>query len=167
MFVEVPWGSMGIVLVFYVGDNRYGLDASQVVEIIPRVALRRMDRAAAHWAGTFYYRGSLVPVVDLCQLVCDRPAGERLSTRIAIADYPDEAGRSRRLGLMAEQMTETLNRLDARSVDDGGRMGHLPYFAEMLVDDRGPVQCLRPSVLLGEMMPTAAAHAPGTGGGVR
>ena len=74
-----------LFLLFQLGDDRYALDASQVVEILPLVehAERCSGRRRA-LPGTLNYRGAFVPVIDLSELVLGRPAPPRLSTRIIL-----------------------------------------------------------------------------------
>jgi len=57
-----------LFLVFQLNDDRYALDVSQVVEVLPLVRIRKMLRSPPGIAGTINYRGAHVPVVDLSEL---------------------------------------------------------------------------------------------------
>jgi len=87
-----------LFLVFQLNDDRYALDVSQVVEVLPLVRIRKMLRSPPGIAGTINYRGAHVPVVDLSELALGRPAALRLSTRIILANCSEQEGKSQRSG---------------------------------------------------------------------
>jgi chemotaxis-related protein WspB len=57
-----------LFLLFQLGSERYALDASRVVEVVPLLCLQRLPQAPPGVAGVFNYRGQPVPAVDLSQL---------------------------------------------------------------------------------------------------
>jgi len=127
------------MLLFHAGDDLYALDSSQVVEVIPMVMLRKIHHVPNYVAGVFNYHGSIVPVIDLCHLIQGTGCRSRLSTRIIMVNYTAPDSGHRRLGLMAERVTETLKRSDldpknARTVND------VPYLGEMFMDEKGMIQ---------------------------
>lgn len=89
-----------LMVLFQLGSDRYAIDCKHVVEIIPLVTLKSVPHAPAHIAGLFNYRGSVVPVVDVRQLIQGSPCRAHLSTRIIMADY------GRVIGLLAERVSE-------------------------------------------------------------
>src|SRR6266446_2034582 len=99
-----------LFVLFKLGNDRYALDAGRVVEIVPLVSLKQVPKAPKGLAGIFNYRGRPVPAVDLCDLALDRPASQRLSTRIIIVNCQTPDGASHLLGLIAEQATQTLRK---------------------------------------------------------
>jgi len=62
-----------LLLLFDVGSNRYGLEASEVIEVTPLVCLRAAPHTPAYVAGVFNYRGVVTPVIDLHALLGERP----------------------------------------------------------------------------------------------
>src|SRR5213076_2454555 len=98
-----------LFLLFQLGNDRYALKASDVVEIVPLVALKELPQAPKGVAGIFNYRGRPVPAIDLCSLTLGHSARERLSTRIIIVNFPD-AGANHLVGLVAEKATATLRK---------------------------------------------------------
>jgi chemotaxis-related protein WspB len=52
-------------------------------------------------------------LIDLCDLIQGQPSRDCLSTRIAIMNYPDDRGGPQFVGLMAERITETIDRSQA------------------------------------------------------
>lgn len=139
-----------LFLLFQLGNDRYALEASRVVEVVPLLDLKRLPQAPKGVAGVFNYRGRPVPAIDLSELTLGLTASERLSTRIIVVKHPDESGQERLLGLVAERATETLRAEPGSFVDSGVRLGAAPYLGPMLMDTKGPVQWLHEQRLLPE-----------------
>jgi len=137
-----------LLLLFSVGDNLYALDTSQVVEVIPRVILRKVHQAPDYFAGLLNYRGAIVPVIDLCHLIQGKPSRAYLSTRIIMVNYVGQDNINRWLGLMAERVTETLNKPDIDLVDTGNLLDEAPYLGEIIMDEKGIIQRIRLEYLL-------------------
>ena len=129
-----------LFLVFQLNDDRYALDVSQVVEVLPLVRIRKMLRSPPGIAGTINYRGAHVPVVDLSELALGRPAALRLSTRIILANCSEQEGKSHLLGLIAENATETI-RLEPRDFASSGIVNaDAPYLGQIAMGPRGMIQ---------------------------
>ena len=128
-----------LMLLFQAGDNLYAIDSAQVVEVIPIVTLRPLNHVPEYIAGVFNYRGNLVPVVDLCRLLHHTDCRSRFSTRIMMVYYPTSDGTRQWLGLMAERVTETLNRpdLDAKNT---AQVSDVPYLGNLFMDEKGMIQ---------------------------
>ncbi|NJK73509.1 MAG: purine-binding chemotaxis protein CheW [Oscillatoriales cyanobacterium RU_3_3] len=148
-----------LMLLFYVGDDRYALDCRRVVEVVPTVALKKLHGAPAYIPGLFNYRGHLVPVVDLCQMIQGTPARAYLSTRIVLVNcqLPDiDDGDDRNLqkpiilGLMAERVTETLDKPETEFLSPTINFDNTPYLGGTIADDRGTIQFVRVEHLLPE-----------------
>ncbi|MBE9039742.1 purine-binding chemotaxis protein CheW [Oscillatoriales cyanobacterium LEGE 11467] len=130
------------MLIFYVGKERYALDCSHVIEVIPMVSLRRVPQAPDCVAGVLNYRMTMLPVLDLSQLICGSPSRCTLSTRIAIVEYRDVARTLYCLGIIAEGMTEALTLSESQCVHQGMQLENAPYLGKTIVDDRGTIQCI-------------------------
>jgi len=137
-----------LFLLFQLGKDRYALEASRVVEVVPLVGFRRLPQAPKAVAGMFNYRGRAVPAVDLCELTLGQPASERLSTRIIIINYPDGEGRDHLLGLIAEHATATLRTEPGNFGDTGLQIAKAPYLGPVLMDSSGPIQWVQEQRLL-------------------
>ncbi len=137
-----------LMLIFYVGKDLYAIDSSQVVEIIPKVSLRKIYQAPEYVAGIFNYKGVIVPVIDLCQLIQKQPSRSFLSTRIIMVNYVEQNGVDCWLGLMAERVTETLNKSDISLVDTKPLLDEAPYLGEIIMDEKGMIQRIRLEYLL-------------------
>jgi chemotaxis-related protein WspB len=137
-----------LFLLFQLGKERYALEASRVIEVLPLLELKRLPQAPAGVAGIFNYRGRPVPAVDLGQLTLGEPASERLSTRIIVINYPDETGKNQPLGLIAEHATEIIRRERREFMEPALKLGQPPYLGPILLDSRGAIHWVREQRLL-------------------
>ena len=98
-----------MMLLFTVKGDLYGLDVSQVVEIIPCVDLKEIPRTPKCVAGLFMYRGRAVPVIDISLMLSGATTQKLLSTRIVLINYPVGGEQFRVVGVLAEHATETIS----------------------------------------------------------
>lgn len=80
----------------------------RIIEVVPLVTLRKIPFSEEYVAGLMNYRGRPVPVIDLCYLTGGRPCAAKYSTRIILVSYPVENKQDAILGLIAEEVTETI-----------------------------------------------------------
>lgn len=135
-------------VLFSIGNDRFALDTSHIVEVVPRVELWQIPKAPLYVAGLFRYRGRLVPVLDLCQLMQGQPCPVRLSTRILLVHYPGEDGVSQILGLMVERVTDTLTSHEVTFAPAGITAEDAPYLQDIATDAHGIIHRLRVEALL-------------------
>lgn len=148
-----------LMLLFYVGDERYAIASKRVVEVLPRVVLKKLHQAPPYIAGLFNYRNRIVPVIDLSQLIRGNPCRSYLSTRIVLVNYKscdrqaseNGNGADYLLGLMAERVTETADKPDTVLADPEIQVDAAPYLGQMILDERGMIQCIRVDELLSEL----------------
>lgn len=131
-----------LMLLFYAGSDLYAIDCSQVVEVLPMVVLRKIHHVPDYVAGVFNYRGSIVPTIDLCHLIQGTDCRARFSTRIIMVNYTTRDGSNHHLGLMAERVTETLNRPDLDSKNAELPLDSASYLGEIFMDEKGMIQRL-------------------------
>jgi chemotaxis-related protein WspB len=154
-----------LLLIFHAGNDLYALDVAQVVEIIPRVNLRKANHCPPCVAGLFNYRNRIVPVIDLCQLLHQTASRPFLSTRIIMVNAPIDQDNNlqngdRYLGLMAERVTETLKISDAALSTPGTRLDQAPpYLDEMIMYEGRMIQRIRLDALLSIPQPYALTTA--------
>ena len=137
-----------LFLCFQLGNDRYALDVSQVIEVVPLLGIKRIPQAPQAVAGAFNYRGEPIPVVDLSELALGRPARRHMSTRIIIVSYPDVDGTEHPLGLIAEKATETVRRDPADFRDSGVVNEGAPYLGPVAPDPHGLLQWIDVKKLL-------------------
>jgi chemotaxis-related protein WspB len=150
-----------LFLLFQIGKDRYGLEASQIVEIVPLVTLKKIPQAPRGVAGIFNYHGVLVPVIDLSELTTGQLSAPRLSTRLILVNYPVEAEKRHVLGLMAEMATETIH-LDPTAFNDVGvDTPEAPFLGPVAKDGRGLIQRIEVKKLLPDALRDRLFHQTG------
>ena len=153
-----------LFLQFELGRERYALDVRQVAEVLPLLAITPIPQAPAAVAGVMNFRGAPVPVIDVSQLTLGRPAERRLSTRIVLVYYPDAAGGTRLLGLIAERATRTMRRELADFVPSGVTSEGAPYLGRVDADARGVPQWIDVTTLLPPAVRDVLFNPPKAGG---
>ncbi len=129
-----------LLLLFEVGSNRFGIDASEIIEVIPLVSLKKVPHAPECVSGVFNYRGQIVPVIDVSALLGERPARSLLSTRIILVKPPEIGSGDRLLGILAERATETLSCRREELQPPGITVESAQYLGEILPHPGGLVQ---------------------------
>jgi len=137
-----------LFLVFQLGPDRYALDVHCVVEVLPLLDIKRIPQAQPAIAGICNYRGVPVPVIDLNQLMSNRPAQARFNTRIVLVRYREDDTNERLLGLIAEQVNETVKRDAADFIDSGVDGGAARYLGPVAPDAAGMLQWIHVEMLL-------------------
>lgn len=128
-----------LALFFELGTERYAIPARSVVEVVPKVSLRRIARAPVWLSGMLAYRGVVVPVVDLSRRLLDVDCGNRLSSRIVIVERAaGEVGS--RFGIAVERVTEVRPLITSDA--SGVQMTETPYIRGTVLDAGKLVQLL-------------------------
>ncbi len=129
-----------LMMVFYIGKNLYAIESSRVVEVIPRVSYREVSYVPKYVTGVFNYRGAIVPVIDLCQLIRGSLSRDYLSTRVMMISYRSVDGSLQHLGLMAERVIEALDKSPEDFQDSGLQSQSASYLGGIITDKRGMIQ---------------------------
>jgi chemotaxis-related protein WspB len=129
-----------LFLLFRLGKDRYALPAREVVEVLPMLEVKQIPQAPPAVRGAFDFRGRPVPLVDLAQLAFGRASSELLSTRIVLVEHGDGHGGTRLLGLLAEQVTETMRRNPEDFRAAGVEVPDAPWLGPVASDEGGLVQ---------------------------
>ena len=136
-----------LFLVFRLEQDRYAIEAEQVIAVLPLVDPKAIPQAPAAVAGVFEFRGEPVPLIDLCRLALARPARQCMSTRIIVVRYP-VAGRDLPLGLIAEHVLETVRREPDDFTDSGIAHDDARYLGPVARDSDGLLQRISVEALL-------------------
>lgn len=132
-----------LFLVFYIGDERFALPATEVVEVLPRLPLKPVAHSPVWVAGVFSHRGQMVPVIDISAMTFGQTSVARTSTRLVLVKY-----RGHVLGLMLEQASDTV-RCDPAEFQPYGVDNHdAPYLGPVRKDHLGLLQWLSVEDLL-------------------
>lgn len=137
-----------MLLLFSVGEDRFGLDVRHVIEVIPYVNLKRLPQTPDFVAGLFNYRNVAVPVIDVSKMIGGVHVRRYLSTRIVIVNYPMKDGGNHVLGLLAEHVTETVKFDKSAFISSGRGAQSAEFLGELAMDEKGMVQCIRLHKLL-------------------
>lgn len=116
-----------LLLLFEICNGRFALDANQIIEIVPLVNLKKIPATPPYVAGLMNYRGNGIPVIDLCRLVENLPFEDALSTRIIIVQYPGKDRTAKPLGLIANNVTETVRTSSSKPPPTGVLMDKSLY----------------------------------------
>ena len=133
-----------LFIVFQLGQDRYALDARELVEILPLMQVKHLPHAPVGITGMLDYHGIPLPVIDLTALALGHPAAERISTRVLIV----ELANGRRLALIAERANELLQRQAGDFAETGVAVDAAPYLGPVTRDTRGLIQWISPEQLL-------------------
>ena len=126
-----------LFLVFYIGNERYALAATDVVEVLPRLPLKPIAHAPSWVAGVFAHRDRMIPVIDISAMTFGTEAVARTSTRLVLVKY-----RGQLLGLLLEQASDTLRCDPADFQPYGIDNCDAPYLGPVRQDEAGLLQWL-------------------------
>ncbi len=127
-----------LVLLARIAEQLYCIRAKAIVEVVPRVPLEPVPHAPATLAGLLHYRSEVIPVLDLRAILAGERSNAFLSTRIAIVDA------ERRIGLVAERLTEALEIGDDAIAPAPVNVESAPWLGGVLVHEGGVVRELLP-----------------------
>ena len=134
-----------LFLVIRLGADRYAIDTAEVVEVLPFVRLKELPGGPVGVAGVMNFRDTAVSVIDLNLLALGSRTLPRLTTRIVVVRYEEEASV---LGLLVPEAAEVL-RLDADAfVDPGVATDGARYLGSVLTTPDGVIQRVTVSELL-------------------
>ena len=166
------------LLTFRAAQNPYAVGVAHVVEVVPRVELRRLPHAPPYLAGLFDYRGTVTPVIDLGLLLGSEACLDRLSTRIivtncgpadrgprepvtlpgravteeetVVSSQQVEPSRDRRqiMGLIAEQVSDVVSIESGQVISPPIQLLQAPYLGAIVTIDHAMVQLIAPDKLL-------------------
>ncbi|MCU0552983.1 MAG: chemotaxis protein CheW [Leptolyngbya sp. Prado105] len=127
-----------LLLLFYLEENLYAIETSNILEVVPMVILRRIQSAQSSAIGFFNYRENIAPVVDLRALICGQPSQVCYRTRILMAQNP---ATSKSIGFIAERVTETF-----KVSDPAAKMtestSNSPVLGKLFLTEKGMIQMI-------------------------
>ncbi|MGA0872583.1 MAG: chemotaxis protein CheW [Phycisphaerales bacterium] len=106
-----------LAVVWEVGEERFTVDASQVVEVVPVVALHRAAGLPAWVLGLGDYHGRLIPILDAAKLVDVSPSPPSLGARVLVLAV-EACGARRLVGLQVSAVQ------GVASIDPTDATGH-------------------------------------------
>lgn len=122
-----------LFLIFKVGNEKYAIHAKEVVEVVDLVRFTEIPQTPGYIKGLMNYRGKILPVIDLPFLFLNRDFKPMLSTRIILMTYKVKK-KDEIIGVIAENITETLD-FEKNSIKKSGiKLDTLPYLGKVISD---------------------------------
>jgi chemotaxis-related protein WspB len=125
-----------------IGKERYGIDANAIVEVTPLVRMDQVPMTDACILGIFNYRGAPTPVIDLCYLFTNIYCERKLSSRIMITDIPVSKDETRKIGLVAESVTEVIKCEAEKLMDSGIKSDHAEFLGSVYKHNNELIQII-------------------------
>lgn len=139
-----------LFLAFSMGKDRYLIDVHQIEEVLPYIDVKVLPGAPTGVVGLVGYNGTTIPLIDVTLLALGRPSEPLLSTRIVVTRYLAEAGEQRLLGLVAERVTDTLERDPSDFAPFGLEPATPTYLGPVALDGQEIIQWVKAEALLSE-----------------
>ncbi len=141
-----------LLLTFRAAESLYAVDAASVMEVVPRVDLRKLPHVPGFLAGVFDYRGTVVPVIDLGILLGSVACRDRLSTRIILVQSrSDDHNQHRYPGDTRTQVPEEEGAGD-RSQEGYRRGGRRRQFIGIIAEQVSDLASIKPDQVISSPM---------------
>ena len=138
-----------LLMLFDIGDDRFAIDARELVEVVPSVPLQTVYGMPLGVVGLLAYQTGVVPIIDLGVLTTGQPCTPRLSTRILVVHYragPDGA----RIGLRVDRANDTIKVDPEDFMATGLTAPEPPCFGRVLRRGQHTVQLVEVAHLLSD-----------------
>lgn len=120
-----------LLLSFNIGEERYVIETTSVIEIVPLVVLKKIPGSEKMVAGMLNYHGQAIPVIDINAL-CDGDDIKRtLTSRIILVNYNN----TRVIGLLAEKVTETIQLDESEFKEIGIKLSNYDFLGKIAEHD--------------------------------
>jgi chemotaxis-related protein WspB len=136
-----------LMLLFYAGQERYAIDCEYVIEVVPRLDLKEIQKAPPFAAGLMNYAGNPVPVIDMTLLLAQKPSAHALHSRIILTKSVQSAEKSHTLGLLAEKVTEAIDLEISKFKDPGLRIKDFPYLDGIYTEQGNSIRLIDMNIL--------------------
>jgi chemotaxis-related protein WspB len=129
-----------LMLLFYAGKNRYAIDCDFVIEVIPKVHLKEIPHSPKNILGLLNYGGHPLPVVDLVQMIENRPVNTSMHSRIVILQCLHPKVEVQFFGLAVEKATETAEMDRDRFFKTNLEVADLPFLDGLYSEGNSAIQ---------------------------
>jgi len=135
-----------LLLSFDIGEEKYAIDTSNIIEITPLVRLKTVPGSLHGICGLLNYHGASVPVVDI-NLLCDKSNEiNTLTTRIIIVNYHDKHV----IGIKADNVTETIRADEDNFKSSGIKLSTNNFLGDISEHDSSFLQLVKIDQLLSD-----------------
>lgn len=142
-----------LMLLFYAGQNRYAIDCDFVIEVIPKVHLKEIPHSPKNILGLLNYGGQPLPVVDLVQMIENRPVNTSMHSRIIIVQCSQSTAEVQAYALAVERATETAEMDRDRFFKTSLQVGDLPFLDGLYSDESTTIQFIDVETLTDYLKP--------------
>jgi chemotaxis signal transduction protein len=94
-----------LCLLLNAGLDKYALPVERVETVVPFARLKHVPGAPRSVAGILNFHGEQVAVIDCGELLAGQPCAAKTETRIILCPV-EFAGKTRRIGLLGEQISQ-------------------------------------------------------------
>jgi chemotaxis-related protein WspB len=129
-----------LYLIVQLGTDRYAIEAAQVLEVLPLVSSNPVPGSPPGMAGLFDYHGTPLPLIDLAEVVLEKPSRQWMNSRIILINHHDNLGGRHLVGLLAEHATETMRLSEGDFTDTSVMVGDKHFPTSVFSDAAGIVQ---------------------------
>ena len=129
------------MLLFYAGENRFAIDCSSILRVVPNVILEKVPDRSPFVAGVMALGGELIPVIDFCQIIEKRATHPFLNSRIILLrDF--FSGTNRIVGLLGEKVEAIIDLHPNQFNQSESYLHQFPYLEKGYHDDRGIIHAI-------------------------
>lgn len=129
-----------LLLLFHTGNDCFGIDVNNVIEISPIVNFKMIPNSDDNVAGMINYRGIIVPLIDLTFVLSKNKTRDFFNSRIIICNYETKNNKKNILGLLAEKVTETIPCNENDFKNKGIEVEDAKYLGDVLLTENGIIQ---------------------------
>jgi chemotaxis-related protein WspB len=145
-----------LFLTFYIGADRFIVEANRVIEVIPLVQWKQVMGAPSGVVGLLNYHRDAIPVIDLSLLVMGRQSPALMNTRLVVieadVERTDADGNPTmdhiRLALVTERVDGTVRLQESDFVAPDQSVSTAPYLGPIHNDGKGIIQLLNADMIL-------------------
>ncbi len=143
-----------MLLLITIGKERYGIDASHVVKVIPPVAAKSVPATPDYICGLLNFHGDPITVVDINYLYTQKPASICLGSRIIIVDLAHSQEVKTKdpalLGILAERVTEAIHVDESELTDSAINMDDKSFLKKVVMHGKEIIQLINLDKLIPE-----------------
>ncbi len=143
-----------LLVSLHIAQHHYVVAAKHIIEILPLTTLKSIARTPIYIAGLLDYRGQPVPVINLCQLNNGVDYNKVLSSRIVLVNYTANNRKMYPLGLIAENVTETISVAKSEFQASGISIESAAYLGGVTQNKGSLIQYVEINELLTEQLET-------------
>jgi len=124
-----------LLLLFSAGSTRFSIRAKEIIEVLPLLELKPLLGVPEFVIGLCNYRNTFVPIIDLNLLLHKQPCQPYMTSRILMVNYPLGDGDSMILGILVEELTESIKKQPSDFSSSGIYPVEKPFIGSLIFKD--------------------------------